>query len=55
MQRVLLDAHALPFHEWLNVPAWVFDPQRMRTVWANPAGCACWRADGQAESSQETT
>ena len=31
MQRALLDAHVLPFYEWLNVPTWVFDPQRRRT------------------------
>ena len=49
MLHALLDTNALPFYEWLDVPAWVFDPQRMQTVWANAAGCAYWRADSPAE------
>ena len=49
MQHTLLDATALPFYEWLDVPAWVFDPQRMRTAWANASGCTYWRADNPAE------
>ena len=49
MQHALLDTNALPFYEWLDVPAWVFDPQRLRTAWANAAGCTYWRADSPAE------
>jgi len=49
MKHALLDTNALPFYEWLDVPAWVFDPQRMRTVWANAAGCTYWRADSPTE------
>ena len=40
----MLDADCLPFYEWLDVPAWVFDATRMRIAWANAAGCAYWRA-----------
>ena len=45
----LLDTRCLPYYEWLDVPAWVFDPQRMRTMWANAAGCAYWLASSREE------
>ena len=49
MNNPLLDARCLPFYEWLDVPAWVFDAQRMRTAWANAAGCAYWLAGSTEE------
>jgi signal transduction histidine kinase len=45
----LLDSRCLPYYEWLDVPAWVFDPHRMRTTWANAAGCAYWLASSREE------
>ncbi|MEO8058841.1 MAG: ATP-binding protein [Burkholderiales bacterium] len=41
----LLDHSRLPYYEWLDVPAWVFDARRMRNAWANAAGCRFWLAD----------
>jgi signal transduction histidine kinase len=49
MTQPMLDVSALPFYEWLDVPAWVFDAQRMRITWVNAAGLAYWRATSQAE------
>ncbi len=49
MQHALLNTNALPFYEWLDVPAWVFDARRMRHAWANAAGCAYWLADNLSE------
>jgi signal transduction histidine kinase len=39
------DVASLPHYEWLDIPAWVFDPLSLRTIWANAAGCAFWNAD----------
>jgi signal transduction histidine kinase len=44
MNNPMLDSGCLPFYEWLDVPIWVFDAQRMRKAWANAAGLAYWRA-----------
>ena len=49
MQHALLDSNALPFYEWLDVPAWVFDPHHLRIVWVNAAGCTYWHANSAAE------
>jgi len=49
MKNPLLNTSCLPFYEWLDVPAWVFDAQRMRTAWANAAGCAYWLASSREE------
>jgi signal transduction histidine kinase len=49
MKQALLDARCLPFYEWLDVPAWVFDARRMGVAWANPAGCVYWLASSKAE------
>ncbi|MEO8805774.1 MAG: ATP-binding protein [Burkholderiaceae bacterium] len=49
MANPLLNTSCLPFYEWLDVPAWVFDAQRMRTAWANAAGCAYWLASNRDE------
>ena len=45
----LLDHSCLPYYEWLDVPAWVFDASRMCVPWANPAGCAYWLASNPQE------
>ncbi len=45
----LLDTRCLPYYEWLDVPAWVFDARRMCVPWANPAGCAYWLAGSKEE------
>ena len=45
----MLDIGCLPFYEWLDIPAWVFDAQRMRINWANAAGLAYWRSTTQEE------
>ena len=45
----MLDAACLRYYEWLDVPAWVFDARRMRTTWANAAGCAYWLASSKEE------
>ena len=49
MNNPLLDARCLAYYEWLDVPAWVFDARRMRTAWANAAGCAYWLASSKEE------
>jgi signal transduction histidine kinase len=49
MKSLLLDATCLPLYEWLDVPAWVFDAQRLCLAWANPAGCAYWLASSKEE------
>ncbi|MEQ1683879.1 MAG: ATP-binding protein [Burkholderiaceae bacterium] len=45
----LLDTRCLPYYEWLDVPAWVFDATRMRNAWANAAACAYWLATSREE------
>ncbi len=49
MNTPLLDPGCLLFYEWLDVPVWVFDAGRMRTVWANAAACEYWLAPSKAE------
>ena len=49
MKTPMLDADCLPYYQWLDVPAWVFDAQRMHISWANPAGCAYWLAPSLVE------
>ena len=44
-----LDFADLGHYQWLNVPAWVFDAEKARIAWANPAGLAYWRADSPQE------
>jgi signal transduction histidine kinase len=39
----------LAHYAWLNVPAWVFDVDRLCHAWANPAGLAFWHAETEAE------
>ncbi|MDP3823538.1 MAG: ATP-binding protein [Burkholderiales bacterium] len=45
----LLDARCLPYYEWLDMPAWVFDATRMRNAWVNPAACTYWLAHSREE------
>ena len=49
MNNLLLDARCLPYYEWLEVPAWVFDAKRMRNAWANVAACTYWLATNREE------
>jgi signal transduction histidine kinase len=39
----------LSHYQWLSVPAWVFDVDLLRIVWANDAALAYWRADSADE------
>ncbi|WP_235582342.1 ATP-binding protein [Rhizobacter sp. Root1221] len=39
----------MPFYEWLDVPIWVFDAERLQATWANRAGLTFWQADSVAE------
>ena len=49
MTDTILDSRCLPFYEWLDLPIWVFDVDRMRMAWANDAALAFWQADSRAE------
>ncbi len=42
---------SLPAFAWMRTPVWVFDYDRLRTVWANAAGLELWRAHSVAELS----
>ncbi len=44
MQLPLVDFVALAHYEWLQIPAWVFEPVQARMHWANAAGLAFWQA-----------
>ena len=45
----MLDFSSLTHYDWLDVPMWVFDPERQRNLWANAAALSFWRAES-AES-----
>ncbi|MFO1226080.1 ATP-binding protein [Roseateles sp.] len=45
---MLLDFSSLAHYDWLDVPLWVFDPERQCNLWANAAALRFWRA-GSAE------
>jgi signal transduction histidine kinase len=49
MKNPMLDPSCLPFYEWLDVPIWVFDAQRMRKAWANAAALDYWKAQSLDE------
>ena len=49
MTDPILDSRCLPFYEWLDLPIWVFDVDRMRPAWANDAALAFWQASSLAE------
>ena len=48
----MVDFSCLPFYEWLDVPIWVFDPERLQATWANRAGLTFWQADSVEELSR---
>jgi len=43
---------ALSAFAWMSTPVWVFDPERLRMVWANPAAVQLWQAAGLTELQQ---
>ena len=45
----MLEFDDLRHYEWLQVPMWVFDVERLAMVWANGAGLAWWHAKDMAE------
>jgi signal transduction histidine kinase len=46
---MLLDFSSLSHYDWLDVPLWVFDPERQRNLWANAAALRFWHADSAEE------
>ena len=49
MPHAMLDFKCLPLYEWLDLPLWVFDAERLRMAWANPAGRTFWRSPSDKE------
>ncbi|MFY7863213.1 ATP-binding protein [Roseateles sp.] len=45
----MLDFSSLTHYDWLDVPMWVFDPERQRNLWANAAALRFWRAASAEE------
>ncbi len=45
----MVDFSCLPFYDWLDVPIWVFDAERLQAVWANRAGLTFWQAESVEE------
>jgi len=45
----MLDFACLTHYDWLDVPMWVFDPERQRNLWANAAALNFWRASSAEE------
>jgi signal transduction histidine kinase len=45
----MLDFSSLTHYDWLDVPMWVFDPQRQRNLWANAAALSFWRTESAEE------
>ena len=45
----MLDFSCLTHYDWIDVPMWVFDPERQRNLWANAAALNFW----QAQSAEE--
>ncbi|PZP29375.1 MAG: hypothetical protein DI603_17030 [Roseateles depolymerans] len=46
---MLLDFSSLSHYDWLDVPLWVYDPERRRNLWANAAALRFWHADSAEE------
>ncbi len=46
---MLLDFASLSHYDWLDVPLWVFDPDRQRNLWANAAALRFWHAASAEE------
>lgn len=45
----MLDFSCLHLYEWLDLPMWVFDAERLRMVWGNSAAHTFWHADSDQE------
>ncbi len=45
----MLDFSCLSHYDWLDVPMWVFDPERRRNLWANAAALSFWRVETAEE------
>jgi len=45
----MLDFSSLTHYDWLDVPMWVFDPERQRNLWANAAALNFWKAETAEE------
>ncbi|SEK36389.1 His Kinase A (phospho-acceptor) domain-containing protein [Roseateles sp. YR242] len=45
----MLDFSCLTHYDWLDVPMWVYDQERLRNLWANAAALSFWRADSAEE------
>ena len=45
----MLDFSSLSHYDWLDVPMWVFDPERQRNLWANAAALSFWRTESAEE------
>ena len=41
----MLDFSSLTHYDWLDVPMWVFDPERQRNLWANAAALSFWKTE----------
>ncbi|WP_088280311.1 ATP-binding protein [Ideonella sp. A 288] len=48
----MLDFDDLQHYDWLHVPTWVFDVERLAVVWANAAGLQFWQAGDMDELCQ---
>jgi signal transduction histidine kinase/ActR/RegA family two-component response regulator len=47
--HALLPYSSLEYFRWSDTPMWVFDMQRQKMHWANPAGLDFWKADSLDE------
>jgi signal transduction histidine kinase len=45
----MLDFSCLSFYEWLDLPVWVFDAERLRMAWGNAAARQFWQAPTDKE------
>ncbi|MET0518194.1 MAG: hypothetical protein ABW005_05085, partial [Burkholderiaceae bacterium] len=45
----MLDFSSLTHYDWLDVPMWVYDPERQRNLWANAAALSFWRTESAEE------
>ncbi|MBB4841823.1 signal transduction histidine kinase [Paucibacter oligotrophus] len=45
----MLDFSCLTHYDWLDVPMWVYDPERQRNLWANAAALRFWHASSAEE------
>ena len=45
----MLDYSSLTHYDWLDVPMWVYDHERLRNLWANAAALSFWRAESAEE------